>query len=115
MTPEELDRLYDSLRRLESHWETTHKEIMACRNDLNIHLETSIIRVKGYDEFDQVVKSTMKSLDERIKILEDYVKDAKSKKEGIQEGKKTVGEIASTIRWLLAVGGMIFAWWATRK
>lgn len=101
--------LQDLLNKLKDQNDSIQKELSKIDSKLEIHLETSIYRVEGYDKFNEYVKATMQDLDARIKILEKYISDVESKKKGVEESKKAVTDIASVIKWVIGFIISLFA------
>jgi prefoldin subunit 5 len=103
------DILQDLLNKLKDQNDSIQKELSKIDSKLEIHLETSVFRVEGYDKFNEYVKATMQELDNRIKILEKYISDIESKKKGVEESKKAVTDVASVIKWVIGLVVSLFA------
>jgi Cu/Ag efflux pump CusA len=86
--------------------------LSTCESALNAHLETSIIRVEGYDKDIASVKADIKYLKERVELIESFVTDYKGQKKGEDSLKSLLKNVLGV---LLTIIGIIISWVAVRK
>ena len=105
---EELKLLREKLNENFHDYQQLQKEFWEIQGKINIHLETSIVRVAGYDKDILCIQSTMEKMRNDLNYCLDYIKALEDKKEGIKEGKKTLSEIGKFLTWLTWAGTVLF-------
>jgi predicted nucleic acid-binding Zn-ribbon protein len=102
----------DTLAKLFEYSRQINKDLAACQSDLNAHLETSIIRVEGYDKDISSVKADIKSLKERIEAIDSFITDYKGQKKG-EDSLKSI--LKNALGVVLTLVGILISWLAIRK
>lgn len=103
------DVLQELLGKLKDQNDKIQKELTQVESKLEIHLETSIYRVEGYDKFNESVKLSMQELRKDVDFCLTYIKDQESKKKGVEESKKKVSDFANVIKWIVGFIIALFA------
>lgn len=94
MTLDEIDRLHNRLDKVFDLISEQQKILNDCSGELKSHLDSSVVRVAGYDKDITNVQATMDDLQCRVKRLEKYIDDLDSKKNGLES-------LATALKWIL--------------
>lgn len=103
------DVLQELLGKLKDQHDKIQKELTQIESKLEIHLETSVYRVEGYDKFNENVKASMQEIRKDVDFCLTYIKDQESKKKGVEESKKKVSDFANVIKWIFGFIITLFA------
>jgi tetrahydromethanopterin S-methyltransferase subunit G len=110
LTLDDIDRLHQRLDKVFDLISEQQKILHDCQGELKVHLDTSILRVAGYDKDIVSVQNSMDNLDVRVEKLEKYIADLESKKKGVES-------LGTLLKWIvgLIVGGItIYTFWGKK-
>lgn len=110
------ETLHEILKRLESSFESFHKDTTQLRSDFNAFVEVSNLKEKSNQEQIQSVLGRMDKIieeqKERLQKLADKMKEKEAEEVGLQKGKDKIVAIANAIKWILttalALLGLVF-------
>lgn len=91
-------RIFDLLR-------TMQKELSDCEGSLKSHLESSIVRVDGYDKDINSIKTRLQKVEESLKEIQVFVVDYNGQKKGIEQLKSLFTYIIGAIATILGIIG----------
>ena len=103
MTLDDIDRLHSRLDKVFDLLSEQQKIIHDCQGELKTHLDTSVLRVAGYDKDITNVQASMDDLMARVKKLEKYIDDLESKKKGVESLGTFLKWFVGTIVGIIAI------------
>ena len=102
----------DTLTKLFEYNRQTAKDLSLVESSLNAHLESSVVRVEGYDKDISSVKDSIIDLKKRVDQIESFILDFKGQKAGEEKLKSLLKNILGVI---LTLVGILLSWLAIKK
>jgi tetrahydromethanopterin S-methyltransferase subunit G len=102
----------DTLTKLFEYNRQTAKDLSLIESALNAHLESSVVRVEGYDKDIYSVKESIVDLKKRVDQIESFILDFKGQKAGEEKLKSLLKNVLGII---LTLVGILLSWLAIRK
>lgn len=102
----------DTTTKLFEYIRQTAKDVSVISSDLNAHLESSVVRVEGYDKDFSSVKADIVDLKKRVDQIESFILDFKGQKAGEEKLKSLLKNVLGII---LTLVGILLSWLAIKK
>lgn len=102
----------ETLTKLFEYNRQTAKDLSLVESSLNAHLESSVVRVEGYDKDISSIKDSIIDLKKRIDQIESFILDFKGQKAGEEKLKSLLKNILGVI---LTLVGILLSWLAIKK
>ncbi len=96
MNEETLSKLFEYNRQL-------HKELSGLESAVNAHLESSVVRVEGYDKDISSVKADIEILKTKVDVIQKFIENHNGKKQGVEELKSLFLYIIGAIATILGI------------